>query len=92
MTRSTRFKAGAKKALRAHGPDFLVEFPVVIARLPGGASLPVKYQDHSLQGDLKDFRDCHVRPGLMLIYRPGKENIELVRLGSHAEVFGYMSR
>ena len=35
----------------------------------------------------KDFRDCHVRPDLVLIYRkPGPDTLELVRLGSHSEL------
>lgn len=76
------------EALRTHRPDFLPEFSIVVAHLLGGAPLPLKYQDPPLQGDLKDCRDCHVRPDLVLIYRLGKQNIELVRLGSHAEVFG----
>jgi YafQ family addiction module toxin component len=43
--------------------------------------------DHSLQGEWKDFRDCHVRPDLILIYRkPDDKSLELVRLGSHSEL------
>jgi len=49
--------------------------------------LPPRYVDHSLAGEWKDHRDCHIRPDLILIYRkPDAENLELVRLGSHSEL------
>ncbi len=40
-------------------------------------------------GFLESYRDCHVRPGLVLIYRlPDPDTLQLVRLGSHSELFG----
>jgi len=42
---------------------------------------------HPLAGEWKDFRDCHVRPDLVLIYRkPDNATLDLVRLGSHSEL------
>jgi mRNA interferase YafQ len=42
---------------------------------------------HPLAGNRKNFPDCHIRPDLVLIYRkPDGETLELVRLGSHAEL------
>jgi mRNA interferase YafQ len=49
--------------------------------------LPQRYFDHALVGEWKDFRDCHLRPDLVLIYRkPDADSLELVRLGSHSEL------
>jgi mRNA interferase YafQ len=49
--------------------------------------LATRYVDHSLSGEWKDHRDCHIRPDLILIYRkPDAQNLELVRLGSHSEL------
>ena len=49
--------------------------------------LAEKYQDHPLSGDWKDFRDCHIKPDLILIYRQPEEGVlQLVRLGSHSEL------
>jgi mRNA interferase YafQ len=46
-----------------------------------------KHRDHSLTGNGKDHRDCHIKPDLILIYRkPDDELLPLVRLGSHAEL------
>jgi mRNA interferase YafQ len=50
--------------------------------------LPAKFKDHALSGTLKDIRDCHVRPDLVLLYeRSDPATLRLVRLGSHAELF-----
>jgi len=49
--------------------------------------LPRRNVDHALLGEWKDFRDCHIRPDLILIYRKTADNgLELVRLGSHSEL------
>lgn len=49
--------------------------------------MPPSYVDHQLKGEWKDFRDCHLRPDLLLIYRkPDAETLELIRLGSHSEL------
>ncbi|RMX01085.1 type II toxin-antitoxin system YafQ family toxin [Allofranklinella schreckenbergeri] len=51
-------------------------------------SLPARYRDHALGGDWQGFRDCHIEPDLVLIYRQTEQALELVRIGSHAELFG----
>lgn len=50
--------------------------------------LPIRYRDHALSHDWKDHRECHVRPDLLLIYRQTDGLLQLVRLGSHSELFG----
>ncbi len=50
-------------------------------------SLPKSYFDHSLRGEWKDCRDCHIKPDLILIYRKkGEATLDLIRLGSHSEL------
>lgn len=40
-----------------------------------------------MTGSWKDFRDCHIKPDLVLLYqKPDAETLVLVRLGSHAEL------
>ena len=46
------------------------------------------YRDHPLTGDWKGFRDCHLRPDLVLIYSVSETELTLVRLGSHSDLFG----
>jgi mRNA interferase YafQ len=61
--------------------------PAVLMLLATDTPLPAKYVDHPLRGEWKDFRDCHVKPDLVLIYRKsGNEVLQLVRLGSHSEL------
>lgn len=60
----------------------------VVKLLATDKPLAPRNYDHPLSGNWKDHRDCHIRPDLVLIYRkPGTETLELVRLGSHSELF-----
>jgi mRNA interferase YafQ len=52
-----------------------------------GDKLPAKFRDHALGGQWKDFRDCHIEPDWVLIYRIKGDELHLVRIGSHAELF-----
>ena len=55
--------------------------------LANDEALSRRYFDHALSGEWRDFRDCHIKPDLILIYRkPDAESLELVRLGSHSEL------
>lgn len=59
----------------------------VLKQLAVDSPLPERHRDHSLTGDWKDHRDCHIKPDLVLIYRkPNDEVLQLVRLGSHSEL------
>jgi mRNA interferase YafQ len=59
----------------------------VVNLLAADQPLPRRNVDHPLSGEWKDFRDCHIRPDLILIYRkPDDISLELVRLGSHSEL------
>ena len=59
----------------------------VFAMLIADQPLPGRFHDHVLAGQWKGYRDCHIRPDLILIYRkPDPENLELVRLGSLSEL------
>jgi mRNA interferase YafQ len=79
-----REKAGKS---RQHVEKLDRELTQVVALLAADAPLDRRYADHPLTGDWKDFRDCHIRPDLVLIYRkPDAANLELVRLGSHSEL------
>jgi mRNA interferase YafQ len=76
-----------KKGQHGRHLDDLLE--AVVTPLANDVPLEKSYADHPLSGEWKDHRDCHVRPDLVLIYRkPDAKTLQLVRLGSHAEVFG----
>lgn len=45
--------------------------------------------DHALSGDWAEYRECHLKPDLLLVYRKsGDDLLKLARLGSHSELFG----
>jgi mRNA interferase YafQ len=51
--------------------------------------LPENNHDHALSGDWLGYRECHLKPDLLLIYRkPSADTLRLARLGSHSELFG----
>ena len=52
-------------------------------------SLEARYRDHDLSGDWAGYRECHIKPDLLLIYRKSEPStLRLARLGSHSELFG----
>lgn len=49
--------------------------------------LPAKNRDHGLGGNWSGYRECHLKPDVLLIYRKPEGVLQLVRLGSHSELF-----
>ncbi|MCD7959387.1 MAG: type II toxin-antitoxin system YafQ family toxin [Ruminococcus sp.] len=51
--------------------------------------LPEKYLDHPLKGNYLGYRECHIQPDWLLIYKVQEEKLVLVavRTGSHADLF-----
>lgn len=82
---STRFKKDLKKY--QHKPNVLKEFNDVLKMLISQKELPAKYQDHDLSGNYANYRECHVKPDVLLIYRADETLLYLLRIGSHSELF-----
>ncbi|TLE16178.1 type II toxin-antitoxin system YafQ family toxin [Helicobacter apodemus] len=61
----------------------------LIQSLANGENLDQKYKDHALKGEYKGFRECHIEPDLLLIYKKYEDILLLscVRLGSHTHLF-----
>lgn len=58
-----------------------------------GKALDKKYLDHPLKGDYVGLRECHLAPDLLLIYDNATDDlVQLVRIGSHSELFGKKKR
>jgi len=49
--------------------------------------LPARYKDHPLKGDRKGFRDLHIEPDWLLLYRVEGNELQLARTGTHADLF-----
>ena len=59
----------------------------VLFKLLNDIELETKYKDHQLKGNMKEFRECHIKPDLLLVYGIINDALELVNIGSHSEVF-----
>ena len=84
---SNRFRKDLKLAAK-RGCD-LALLNSIVDRLAQGETLPAKHRDHSLTGDYIGFRECHIQPDWLLIYRTEGEALMLflMRTGTHAELF-----
>ena len=51
--------------------------------------MPSRYEDHALSGDWSGYRDCHIQPDWILIYRIDRKELILTatRTGSHSDIF-----
>ena len=67
------------------------ELNIVVEKLAKDELLEIKYKDHALKGKYFGFRECHIRPDWLLIYK--KEDAKnlsllyLMRTGTHSDLF-----
>ncbi len=83
--RSGQFRRDVKRAEK-RGKD-LSKLRLVLELLIAGRELPAIYKDHPLKGDWKGYRDAHVEPDWLLIYRVAGDELHLARTGAHADLF-----
>lgn len=82
---SNKFKKNMELMVK-RGKD-VESIKTVMAALARGEVLDRKYKDHALAGKFAGFRDCHVEPDWLLIYRIEGENLYLERTGTHSDLF-----
>lgn len=89
IERTNAFRRDYKRVKANPGhKDIDILLPEIIRLLAEDQPLPEKHRDHTLGGNWKEHRECHLKPDLLLIYkRPNAENLRLVRMGSHSELF-----
>jgi mRNA interferase YafQ len=83
---SSQFKKDFKKITKLPIPR-IIEVGNVISTLQKSLILDAKYVDHDLIGNWHGFRDCHIKPDLVLIYRIHENYLQLARIGTHNDVF-----
>jgi mRNA interferase YafQ len=86
IRQATRFRRDVKR-LRRQGVD-LAKLQAVVVTLAAQEPVDEQYRDHALVGNWRGFRECHIQPDWLLIYRVEGEELQLARTGSHAELFG----
>ncbi len=90
LERASAFKRDYKrvKATSRHMKDVDTLLRAVLVELLADQALPESRRDHALSGDWAGYRECHIKPDLLLIYRkPDPDTLRLARLGSHSELF-----
>lgn len=90
VERSNLFKKDVKKAQKqtASKRD-LEELKNIMKMLGEDKPLPPEKRDHNLVGSWVGYRECHIQPDFLLIYKKDdKDNsIRFERLGTHSELF-----
>ena len=61
----------------------------VVDTLAHEQKLDEKYHDHRLAGNYNGFRECHIEPDWLLIYRINQDALELYLFltGTHSDLF-----
>ena len=74
--------------MKKRGKD-LEKLKYVVNELANQRPLDEKYRDHELTGNYRNFRECHIQPDWLLIYRieKGELTLALVRTGTHSDLF-----
>ncbi len=88
MSRDIVFGSQFKRDVKKHFVELITEqWAEVLTFLVKDKPLPEKYKDHALRGNFEGCRDCHIKPDLVLIYEKVENDLLLIRLGSHSELF-----
>lgn len=88
IERSSAFKRDYKREMKGqHRKTLEKELIKVLTALVQDQPLAEKYRDHTLSGEWLGYRECHVKPDLLLVYKKSDDDIlKLARLGSHSEL------
>lgn len=86
---TSQFKKDIHK-LEGSGRYDIEKLKTIVRKILSGEPLDIRHRDHTLTGNWKGHRDCHIEPDWVLIYRIDKEaqTITFIRTGSHADIFG----
>lgn len=82
---AARFRRDVKRAEK-RGKD-MVKLKDALILLIEQQPLPPSYADHPLKGDWKGYRDIHLEPDWLLLYRVEGSELHLARTGSHSDLF-----
>ena len=77
------------RLMKKRGKD-ISKLSDILNKLANGDTLAYKHKDHQLSGDMSDFRECHIEPDWLLVYRIEKDKLVLIAIqtGSHSDLFG----
>ncbi len=85
LFKTNQFKRSYKKLKLKDSEE--QAFIDIVYKLLNAIALDDKYADHFLKGDYNGFKECHIKPDLLLIYLIEDDTLKLVDIGSHGELF-----
>lgn len=74
------------KAAKKRGKD-MNKLKALMSLLIEGQPLPLEYKDHHLIGNWRNFRDAHIEPDWLLIYKIDGDDVRFERTGRHIDLF-----
>lgn len=83
---STQFKKDFKACVKRGYKMSLLQQIINTLRIP--APLPIANKDHKLNGNYSGYKECHITPDWLLIYKQTDTELKLDRTGTHADLFG----
>ena len=86
---SGQFQKDVKKAQKRH-KDMSKLKALMTLLINDALPLPQVYKDHPLQGNYKGYRDAHIEPDWLLIYKITDEVLRFERTGTHSDLFWWI--
>ncbi|MCM1224616.1 MAG: type II toxin-antitoxin system YafQ family toxin [Lachnospiraceae bacterium] len=86
LVTTSSFKKDYKRLVKRNYNMFLLED--IVNKLQNGEELPAQNKDHALTGNWSGYRECHIQPDWLLIYKIYEDTLilSLVRTGTHSDV------
>ncbi len=63
------------------------KYVVFLSKIISEEILPEEVKDHQLKGNYKDCREFHISGDVLVVYRIDNNILQLLRIGSHSELF-----
>ena len=82
---SSQFRRDVKRAEK-RGKD-MAKLRLVLQLLIEEAPLPARLRDHPLKSNWIGYRDLHIEPDWLLIYKADAANVHFERTGTHSDLF-----
>ena len=87
IQRTSQFKKDYKTAVKRNLD--MEQLKKVVKILAEGETLPEEYDDHTLKGKYSGYRECHIQPDWLLVYKITEDLLilSLYRTGTHSDLF-----
>ena len=72
--------------MQKRGKD-MEKLATAVTMLARQDALPPECRDHAMRGDWAGFRDLHIEPDWLLLYRVSGDEVQLARTGTHSDLF-----